>query len=120
MHLPDELPQGRFDLILLSEVAYYWSPRDLDRIAAFTKCVLEPVGNIVLVQWVGEVDGPLSGGKAAQRFVTATRGFCHVLHQARRERYRIDVLQRGRDNAKESDSKRPARWLDKEGHLILT
>lgn len=99
MHLPDELPDGRFDLILLSEVGHYWTAGDLDRIAAFTEQALEPGGDIVLLHWVGEADGPLSGDRAAQRFVTATRGFCHVLHQARRERYRIDVLQRGGETA---------------------
>jgi len=36
--LPDGFPQGRFDLVVLSEVAYYWSDADLalarDRIAS--------------------------------------------------------------------------------------
>jgi SAM-dependent methyltransferase len=31
MQLPDELPAGRSDLILLSEVGYCWSLPDLDR-----------------------------------------------------------------------------------------
>jgi SAM-dependent methyltransferase len=94
MRLPDELPEGQFDLILLSEVAYYWSVRELDRVAAFAERALEPGGDIVLVHWIGDTDYPLSGDGAAQRFVAATSGFCRVLHQARREHYRIDVLQR--------------------------
>ena len=94
MRLPDELPEGRFDLILLSEVVYYWSAGDLERVAAFAERALEPGGDIALVHWIGETDYPLSGDDAARRFIAAAGGFCRVLHQSRAERYRLDVLQR--------------------------
>lgn len=94
MQLPQQLPAGRFDLILLSEVAYYWSAQDLDRVAAFAERVLDPAGDIVLVHWIGETDYPLSGDAAAERFVALADGFCRIVHRARRDRYRIDVLQR--------------------------
>ena len=33
LRVPEEFPEGQFDLILLSEVGYYWSPEDLARAA---------------------------------------------------------------------------------------
>ncbi|MFZ8755960.1 PIG-L family deacetylase [Microbacterium sp. HMH0099] len=49
--LPAEWPDGVFDLIVLSEVAYYWGDADLDR--ALTACVgsLRPGGHLVACHW---------------------------------------------------------------------
>ena len=92
MELPRELPDGPFDLLLLSEVAYYWSPRDLGLMAAFARHTMAPGGDIVLVHWTGGTDYPLSGDEAAQRFIDATHAFALPLLHARAEHYRIDLL----------------------------
>lgn len=94
MEVPSQLPDSSFDLLLLSEVVYYWSVGDLERMAAFAGRAVEPGGDIVLVHWTGGTDYPLTGDEAAQRFIAATAWATRILHQDRTELYRIDVLQR--------------------------
>lgn len=94
MEVPKQLPDGPFDLLVLSEVVYYWSVVDLERMAAFAMQAVEAGGDIVLVHWTGETDYPLTGDEAAQLFIDATASCTRIVHQHRAELYRIDVLQR--------------------------
>ena len=94
MELPRQLPEGPFDLLMLSEVAYYWSASDLEVMAEFAGQAVAPGGDIVLVHWTGGTDYPLSGDEAAQRFIDATRDITQTVLQTRAEHYRIDVLRR--------------------------
>lgn len=94
MEVPKTLPEGPFDLLVLSEVVYYWSVADLERMAAFAVQAVEPGGDIVLVHWTGETDYPLGGDEAAQLFIDATAPATRIVRQDRAELYRIDVLQR--------------------------
>lgn len=72
MALPDETPPGRFDLIVLSEVLYYFAPADLARVAAWAKGALAPGGRVLMVHWPGEAaDYPLGGNEAVEGFVAA-------------------------------------------------
>ena len=54
MTIPAQVPPGRFDLIVLSEVLYYFSVEDLARVARWVCGVLEPGGAALLVHWLGE------------------------------------------------------------------
>jgi predicted TPR repeat methyltransferase len=94
MTVPHQLPDRSFDLLVLSEVIYYWSIADLERMAAFADRAVEPGGDMILVHWTGETDYPLTGDEAAQRFLAATAPFTRVVLQDRAEFYRIDVLRR--------------------------
>lgn len=49
--LPDEWPQGPFDLVVLSEVAYYWAGSDLDRGLTAAVASLSPDGHLVACHW---------------------------------------------------------------------
>ena len=89
--IPDAWPSGRFDLILLSEVAYFFTRADITRIAARIGASILPGGDIVLVHWLGETDYPLSGDGAAEALIAEAR-FAQVVHQARTDAYRLDVL----------------------------
>ena len=51
MRVPDAFPPGRFDLVLTSEVAYYWSTADLERAADAVEACLVPGGLWLLVHW---------------------------------------------------------------------
>ncbi|KAB1070219.1 class I SAM-dependent DNA methyltransferase [Methylobacterium planeticum] len=96
--VPDAWPEGRFDLILLSEVVYYLDAADVGRLVARVRGALEPGGDIVLVHWTGETDYPLSGDEAAELFIAGNRdfagadAFATLERQDRAERYRLDVL----------------------------
>ncbi|NDZ78244.1 methyltransferase domain-containing protein [Streptomyces sp. SID10853] len=49
--IPDEWPQAAFDLIVLSELLYYFDDRTLRDILARTVAGLEPGGTLVTVHW---------------------------------------------------------------------
>lgn len=90
--VPDEWPDGTFDLILLSEVVYYLDPADLRRLAERTVEALVPAGDVLLVHWLGETDYPLSGDEAAERFIAGTRRSLQATRQERTPQYRLDLL----------------------------
>lgn len=93
LRVPDEDPGGAYDLVMLSEVAYYWSPADLARAAALVARRLEPGGHLVLVHWTPVVPDYPQTGDAVHDALLARPEFRHVAG-ARAERYRLDVLER--------------------------
>ena len=93
--LPDEAPAGRFDLIVLSEVLYYFSRADLARVAAWVEGALEPGGAVLMVHWLGETpDYPLTGDAAVDAFLALTAAALTTDRRTRRARYRLDRLAR--------------------------
>lgn len=90
--VPGDWPDGRFDLIVISEVAYYLDRADLARLVARVEGALLPDGDVVLVHWLGATHYPLSGDDAAEGFIAGARSFARVLKQSRTSEYRLDVL----------------------------
>lgn len=90
--VPGDWPDGRFDLILISEVAYYLDRADLARLVARVEGALLPDADIVLVHWLGVTHYPLSGDEAAEGFIAGARHFARILKQSRTSEYRLDVL----------------------------
>ncbi|HQT79869.1 MAG: hypothetical protein B7Z80_04350 [Rhodospirillales bacterium 20-64-7] len=90
MRVPLEWPQGRFDLIVLSEVLYFLASADIDLCARQALASLLPNAVIVLVNWLGQSDDPTTGHEAAERFIAASG--LPVLHQAQTSGYRLDLL----------------------------
>jgi SAM-dependent methyltransferase len=90
MSVPGEVPPGRFDLVVLSEVGYYWSDADLglaiDRIAA-----LGSGGLLELVHFLPPVDDYVRGGDAVHEAFIGDARYSRAAWM-RAERYRIDVL----------------------------
>jgi LmbE family N-acetylglucosaminyl deacetylase/SAM-dependent methyltransferase len=67
--LPREWPDGRFDLIVLSEVGYYWSRDDLTRAILAVDDSLAADGELVLCHWRHPVESyPLSGDEVHRAF----------------------------------------------------
>ncbi len=54
--LPNGLPKGSFDLVVVSEIAYYLSPRDLETLARRLRRALAPGGLIVVLHHVVPFD----------------------------------------------------------------
>ena len=90
--VPGAWPDGRFDLIVISEVAYYLDRADLARLVTRVEGALLPEADIVLVHWLGVTHYPLSGDDAAEGFIAGARTFATVVKQARTAEYRLDVL----------------------------
>ncbi|ANC29903.1 PIG-L family deacetylase [Isoptericola dokdonensis] len=59
---PDQWPDGTFDLVVLSEVLYYYGPEDLDRTLSRVLGSLAPDGVVVACHWRHEVPAYPSGG----------------------------------------------------------
>ena len=93
MQVPDQFPDAQFDLILVSEVGYYWSPDDFTRAQQEILAHLVPGGQLMLVHWTPPVhDYPLTGDEVHEAFLK-TPGLKH-LGGHREETYRLDVLER--------------------------
>jgi predicted TPR repeat methyltransferase len=90
--IPQQWPAGQFDLILFSEVLYYLSESDLMETAARTMASLAQGGTVLLVHYTPGTNYPLTGDQAATLFIE-TSG-CTPNLQHRRDRYRLDRLQR--------------------------
>ncbi len=95
MQVPDVLPAGDFDLIVISEVGYYWSPDDLKRALDWMFSAVRSGGHLVLVHWTPVVaDYPLSGDEVHE--MAAERASAHRFHHRSGQRdahYRIDVFE---------------------------
>ncbi len=92
--LPQDFPDGTFDLIVLSEVLYYLSKTDLARVAAQCAGALAAEGEMVLCHWLGETNYPLSGDDAAEGFKTSAVPQVRSTAQRREPEYRLDLLVR--------------------------
>ncbi len=92
MELPDEVPEGSFDLIVLSEVGYYWTLPDLDRFLGWLRSALTPGGRLVLVHWTGETNYPLTGNQVHDHVIASTGGLLRPMLGAVHPKYRLDVL----------------------------
>lgn len=71
--LPEALPAGPFDLIVASELLYYWSAELLTEALPRIEAALAPGGLLVAVHWRGPLDdGPLDGDRVHALLRTAT------------------------------------------------
>ncbi|WP_375417868.1 class I SAM-dependent DNA methyltransferase [uncultured Hymenobacter sp.] len=97
LRVPDEYPAQSFDLILLSEVGYYWSAADLAKAVGRLVTSLNPGGQLLLVHWTPPVhDYPLTGDDVHETFLqqAAPGGPLRHLAGQRQERYRLDLLEK--------------------------
>jgi cyclopropane fatty-acyl-phospholipid synthase-like methyltransferase len=92
---PLYVPEGRFDLIVLSEVLYYFAPTDLERLAVKISHAAAPRARLLLVHWLGETDYPLAADEAVDRFQAGLEGPFAVETAERTPDYRLEVMRRG-------------------------
>jgi protein-L-isoaspartate O-methyltransferase len=85
---------GAFDLMLLSEVVYYWDDSDLRAVASAIADHLAADGRLVLVHWLGETDYPRSADDAVGSLHALVGGLFHVETETRNGDYRLDVWRR--------------------------
>jgi SAM-dependent methyltransferase len=86
---PEQIPAGRWDAIVCSEVLYYLDARSLRRAVAWLDDQLALGACVVAVSWRGEgVEEPMRGDQAHD-LLLAELGRWHAL-DARRPGYRLD------------------------------
>jgi hypothetical protein len=95
MRVPEEFPDQIFDLILVSEVGYYWNLHDLCRSRQGLLDRLEVGGHLLLVHWTLYVkDYPLSGDAVHDAFLELSPTPLRHLLGRREAQYRLDLFER--------------------------
>jgi predicted TPR repeat methyltransferase len=94
MAFPGEAPQDRVDLVVLSEVAYYWDDADLERTTDWLLTHLVCGGDLLLVHFTGDTDYPQSGDEAVNKLLALLGKTITVVAAHRRPRYRLDLWRR--------------------------
>jgi 2-polyprenyl-3-methyl-5-hydroxy-6-metoxy-1,4-benzoquinol methylase len=92
MQVPEQWPQGWFDLILFSEVLYFLDERDLKEISARAMRSIVLGGQVLLVNYTGITDDPVSGDGAAEIFIRETASILQPRLHRRDSEYRLDLL----------------------------
>ena len=93
LQIPEDEPEGIFDLLVVSEVAYYWSRADLEKAMELLAAHHRRGGHLVLVHWTPPVHDYPQTGDGVHNIWTA-RPEWSVVQDLTRERYRLSVLQR--------------------------
>lgn len=91
--VPDDWPEERFDLIVISELAYYLEPADCSRLAGLAS---RSAGELIVVHWRHPVaDYPLRGDDVQCIFASeaASAGLQHLLTHTEPD-FRIDTWTR--------------------------
>lgn len=90
--LPANAPRGRFDLVVLSEVLYYFDSAELALLPARIEERFADDATVLLVHWLGPTpDYPLTGDQAVELFEAALNRPT-ALFRHRTPDYRLDLL----------------------------
>ena len=91
--LPDQFPDGMFDLVTVCEVGYYWSADDLLRTCHMVAQHQREGTDLLLVHWTPTVaDYPQAGDTVHDTWLN--QPWWHVLVSQRHASYRLDLLRR--------------------------
>ncbi len=92
--LPLSYPRGVFDLIVMSELGYYFSANDLAILRTSIADSLDIHGHLVLVHYTGETSYPLTAEEVHHSFLAwPDRPWARVHHQIEKD-YWLEVLQK--------------------------
>ncbi len=92
--LPHQYPQGVFDLIVVSEIGYFFSVNDLATLRGRIADSLEVNGHLLLVHFTGETSYPLTAAEVHRSFLDWPEcPWLSVHHQIEKD-YWLDVLQK--------------------------
>lgn len=94
MAFPRNGPAGQFELVVLSEVAYYWDDSDIGRAADWLEAHMLVGGDLLLVHFTGDTDYPQSGDDAVAKLFAPLARSMTVVTACRRPRYRLDLWRR--------------------------
>jgi hypothetical protein len=90
--IPDDWPPGCFDLVVLSEIGYYFDRGDLEAIMTRVFDSTERGAHIVGVHWRGVTDYPLSGDQTHE-LIDGTTGLLSIVHHVETA-FLLDVWER--------------------------
>ncbi|KHL00495.1 bifunctional PIG-L family deacetylase/class I SAM-dependent methyltransferase [Sinomonas humi] len=91
--LPAEWPEGRFDLIVMSEVGYYFSHEEFDDVVRHCLACLDDGGALVACHWLGPIEGWTLTGAAVHARLRSEPGLALLAHHEE-EDFVLDVFVR--------------------------
>ena len=95
LSFPQEIPANNYDLIMLSEVAYYLSPTDWKMGMQKLYSAMTSAAHLVLVHWLPEVhDYPQTGDEVHDSFREEMQNKMKNVFNIRKEKYRIDIWEK--------------------------
>ncbi|MGE8538685.1 MAG: class I SAM-dependent DNA methyltransferase [Acinetobacter sp.] len=77
--VPTDLPQQKFQLIVVSEILYYLDATALEQVLAWLNTALEPGGCILSCHWRAPISGFSLNGEDVHRHLTAQLKYAHSL-----------------------------------------
>jgi SAM-dependent methyltransferase len=86
-------PTGQFDLILLSEIGYYFSLPDLEKLRGQLAAALLPHGHLLLVHYTGETNYPLRADTVHETFLAWENTRWLRLFGSREQNYMLDLFE---------------------------
>lgn len=89
MTFPQQAPDRFFDLIVMSEVVYYWNASDIATACVFVGDHLASEGGLLLVHWIGDTDYPQTGDAAVNLMRKGLPHFA-IERTERYDKYRLD------------------------------
>jgi SAM-dependent methyltransferase len=92
--IPQHWPRGEFDLIVMSEVGYYWDEAELDQTIALTSSALPDGGHLVAVHWREQVEDYPLNARVVHDALRARSELC-VLASYSDQHFLLDVLGKG-------------------------
>jgi SAM-dependent methyltransferase len=92
--LPKDVPEGVFDLIVLSEIGYYFDRQELFVVGSRVAECLEPLGVLLAVHWLGHSSDHLIDGDAVHEVLGHLDGLSLEFSE-RHVGFRIDRWVRG-------------------------
>lgn len=97
-HLPGDWPPGRFDLVVVSEIAYYWPEGDLAAAIARIDESLTDDGVVVVCHWRGVMTDAAISTDVVHAAFTAAPGWERVAQHIEAD-FLLDVHARRREGA---------------------
>jgi SAM-dependent methyltransferase len=77
--IPGQWPAGRFDLIVFSEILYYFGDHDLEQVLKNAVAALDPEGTLLAVHWRHPVADYPRSGDDAHRALAAQPGLARLI-----------------------------------------
>ena len=87
--LPKDVPAGTFDLVVLSEIGYYFDRQQLSRIGSDLAGRLELSGVLLAVHWLGHSEDHLLHGDSVHEILSRLDGLT-LEYSERHVGFRID------------------------------
>jgi SAM-dependent methyltransferase len=92
-HFPAVIPSGQFDLVVFSEIGYYFNEVRLERAARKIVGRLEKGGDLLAVHWLGASEDHRLSGDKVHEILAGVRGLNHY-YSERHPAFRLDRWER--------------------------